>query len=414
MPDLLREKLIEYKWFFVFFVIFVVLQVQSFLGFSWDPLVYLYQGKWFCGEHIYFEWLRPPIPGIINCLSGAGPYSTLISAAFSCVVYFAASILAFEKLKKNEKADRFIFAGFAFIFPALLFTFNKGGDLFALSFLMLSIAFDGSAKKGFFFALSSLSRYNFLLYIPAVLVGFDLKKLPKFFGVFFMTWLPWLLYNFLQTGNPFFSIEESVFLNVSQKTFLAVPDNFQIFLIGIFVISLLFQKKKFDGLDIAGIVCVLQFSVSGIKESRFLNALLPGQAANFSSAHSKHVKWFCALIFLLAVCFAVYGDVWIKYKEPQVPQLGYDCKILSDGWVYFYPHGIIAEPVPGKAAFGTVLDQGATIVIYDRARYGFTDKNGLEAFGKYAITDANDYLVIKPGNCIAPPQEYVLKIWRGD
>lgn len=51
----LKERILEYKWLIIFFSVFVVAQTFEASILNWDSLVYLFQGKWFCGEQIYFE-----------------------------------------------------------------------------------------------------------------------------------------------------------------------------------------------------------------------------------------------------------------------------------------------------------------------------------------------------------------------
>ena len=213
----LISNIIAMKWIVLFFVIFFVAQLVPMFLQQWDSQAYIFGGKWFCGNQVYFEFIRPPLPSFLNCVFGANDYSILLSTALACFAYLAAIILIYKK--NSASLNQFIFALFAFLFPAILFNSNYGSDLLALAFVMLAFSLDKPIKKGFFFALASLSRYNFLLF--GLVFLFELRKKPKdilsFLSPLVILWIPWMVYNYLFTGNPFFSIAESSFLNIAQK-----------------------------------------------------------------------------------------------------------------------------------------------------------------------------------------------------
>ncbi len=410
------SKLTGFKWLISFFLIFLALQLYQTAFFSWDPLVYLFQGKWFCGNQVYFEWLRPPLPGVIGCLLGASDFSVFLSSGLASLAYFIAVTFIFLKERKTQNIDQFAFAAFSFLFPSILIFSNAGGDLFALSFMLLALAAEGSFTKGIFFALASLSRYNYLVFIIVFVTQIKLKEWPRFIMPILVFWFPWLAFNYFETGNPLFSLEDSVYLNIQQKGFFAGLEIYHIILIAFFAVTMLLAKRngKFNdfakAFNLTAVISVIQFLLSGIKEHRFLNFLVPAQSLNISAIRSGKIRFLMfsfLIIFMLAGGFLVYE---LKPNSPVIPQNSFikNCKVMSDSWMYFYPAGIVAEPLPGKGSFEYFLNEGTTLVIYSRNLVDLND------FKKYSSVKTGNYLIIKPDNCKEPPKSYVLKVWRGD
>lgn len=361
--------------------------------------------------------MRPPLPGVINCLSGGTQYSTIISAAISSFIYLISIILIYKKERQESEIDQFVFAAMAFIFPSILFFSNFGGDLLALSFLLLALVLENPFQKGISVGLASLSRYNFLLYGIIVLAKTKVKDWWKVLAMVLLIWLPWLLYNYAQTGDPFYSVLDSVFLNVQQKGLLAGLDVTHVILIIFFTVTLLlgsFLKKITDKYNLTALLAILQFTVSGIKEYRFLNVLVPAQALNTSKEKNGKVRGLIVTglgLMILTVAVMTIGFA-PGYNQPEIPiELIGDCRVMSDQWVYFYPAGIVAEPLPGEDYLHDYLAKGIILVIYQKQLY--QDVN----WGNYEIINDKTRLAVKPKDCAKRPEKYVLniqKLWRGE
>src|SRR4030042_3435716 len=130
----LTKAAVKYKWFVIFFPIFLAVQLSQTLFFRWDPFVFYLQGKWFCGERIYFEFMRSPLPGAVHCAFGAGEYTPYLAVILASVLYLTALILVFKKeAEGGQKLNQLVFAAFSLLFPTILWT-NFGSELFAISF----------------------------------------------------------------------------------------------------------------------------------------------------------------------------------------------------------------------------------------------------------------------------------------
>ncbi|MFH1256190.1 MAG: hypothetical protein V1494_02760 [Candidatus Diapherotrites archaeon] len=412
-----KSLLLEYKFIFAFFVPFILVHVFYAALVPWDPIAYLFQGKWFCGQKIYLEFLRAPLPGVINCLSGAGNYSTMISQLFSGFLYLAATLFLYNKLKKTQAINQPLFAAFAFLFPTILM--DVGSDVLALSFFLLALAIDSPWKKGFFYGLATLSRYNYFLF--AVVLLYQLKLKPKEWAKFalpaFLLWLPWLWFNFAETGNAFFSLDEMLYLNVIQKGLAGGWSLEAIAVAAFFIIAVCLtglRKNLSSGTVQLSLIGLLQFAAISIKELRFFNAAVPAQAEMISRETDESKKYRGLFALLLVIFIAVFALTTGGYflsgggvKEIPSNDFIRECAVMSDQWVLFYPKGIVAEPLPGSDAFQYFLSEGYSLAISKNTKFDFSGLYGFE------FVEAKDFLILKSGKCRPQPESYALKVWRG-
>lgn len=411
-----KKCLVENKWLFVFFIPFLAVQLFHIAQQHWDKAAYVFGGKWFCGQQVYFEFIRPPFPSLLNCFFGATDFSIILSTAFACFVYLAGLILIYSRNKKE--LNQFVFALFAFLFPIILINSNFGSDLLALAFLVFAFGVEKPWKRGVFFALATLSRYNYLIF--GIIFIFEMRKKPKKIGVFlialFLLWFPWVVYNYLFTGNPFFSLAESFFLNVVQKGAVASFSWEQMLAILLFfvLLGINWKGKNFRlALDWAAILGIGMFLISGIKETRFLNFTVPAIAFNagyFSSKIRKISIAFSfllsvALVFLLFLAMWVYPKVW--YNDISIPNDGFlnQCRVASDKWVFFYEKGIVAECSYDIRDWNYFVQNGGSFVLYDYNNYDLTRFEG-------KIIDRNEYIIIKSDSCARQPKKYISGPWR--
>ncbi|HLC78786.1 MAG TPA: hypothetical protein VJG83_00010 [archaeon] len=405
----IRLFFLNNKWLVLPFIVFFFHQIYQATFFNWDSIVYLLQGKWFCGEQIYFEWLRPPVPGAVVCLLGAQEFSFVLSTALASILYGVGILLLY---KKYPGLNQFVFGSFAFLFPTILIYSSFGADLFALSFFLLALLFRNGFKKGLLFGLATLSRYNFLIYFLILLPDLlkEKKKIPLFIVGFLIVWLPWILYNWFATGSAFFSVEESLVLNVLQKSLFAPPDLWQIIASIFFIVTLFigdFKERAKNSLNQFGVLAFLQFIFSATKESRFIAPLVIGQAMNVSGKSSEFFKklFFAAAVILFLHAFVAFyflGAYSVPIPSSQV--LG-GCSVYSDNWVYFYRQGIVALPSQGLDLEGAILN-GARVVLYNT--------QVPQGLSEYIVADSGEYVVLGSDACEERPEKFELKVWRAN
>lgn len=400
----LKEKFLKYKWFIIFFIPFLLAQVFHIIQQNWDTVAYIFGGKWFCGNQIYLELIRPPFPSFINCILGGGSeYSIIFSTIFACVVYLVAIILIYKK--HEDKLNPFVFALFSFLFPSILFHSNFGSDLLALSFLLLVLSVVSPLKKGFFFGLSSLSRYNYLLF--GLVLLWEERKNPKnilkMLSVFILLWIPWMIFNYLMTGNPLFSLEETSFLNVAQKGIMAPLLVEQILIICFFIFLLLLNRKDFfNNLNLVALLNVIMFIFSGIKETRLINLLVVAIAFNSAKLVKEEYPKKLVLVFVLfnILLFTLYPFPY--YANVPIPKDDFvkNCRTASDKWVFFYDEGIISECIYDIGDLNAFVNNGGSLVVYDYKNFNLNSISG-------TLIDRKDYVIVHSNACAPQPNKYI-------
>jgi hypothetical protein len=405
--DCFLSKILEYKWLVVFFVFFFIFQVFYISFVHWDKVAYVFAGKWFCGNQIYLELIRPPLPSALNCAFGGADFSILITTAFAAILYFAAVLLIY--FKNKGLLHQPLYALFAFLFPAILFNSNFGSDLLALAFILLALAVKSPLKKGIFFALATLSRYNALLFGFVLL--WEQRKEPKNIPLILLPvvlfWVPWMIFNYLYTGNPLFSIYESSFLNVAQKGLAAPFTIDQIALLLIFVISFVlagFLKSLNDSKNQSGIISFVMFIISGIKEMRFANLLTPVIAFNAAISARKNFRVFLLFIGIFAF-FVIIGPKPYFVASVDIPTDSFirDCRVASDKWVFFYDHNIVAECSADIGSYKAFVESGGSIVLYDYDLADYSDFN---------VIKRDNYIILKSDLCAPQPKKYISGSFR--
>ncbi|MFH0970825.1 MAG: hypothetical protein V1776_05195 [Candidatus Diapherotrites archaeon] len=392
------------------FLIFFVVQLYWLFSGWWDPIVYALHGEWFCGVGNYFEWLRPPLPGAVHCLAGAGGWAPFLSIMLASILYFIAVVWLYYHFSKKEKINSISFSLFAFLFPTILIHSNGGGDIFALAFLILSFLVPRPWMGGALFGLATLSRYNYLFFLPILFYHYR-KSIVSFSISSIIVWVPWLWYNYSLTGNAFFSVDESFYLNVIQKGVFTIPDISVLFPLSVYFIILMTQHAHFQKewkWTAIGIISFIMVLFSGIKESRFLLPTIPSQTFLVSSTSAPHSRLMFGILFvsLLVSGIGLVSFTFIPLHLPDLPAL-HDCRVMSDKWVNFYSQNIVAEPLPGKNDFELFLSQGAKLVVFDQSLVS------PEVRTRFAVEETAFYVVLSSSDCEPQPESYVLKVWRG-
>ena len=370
---------------------------------SWDFSSYVLNAKYLFYNGTYFEVYRAPmasfILGFFLLFKSISEYLYIIfvSSLFfyaniklSTILfekYFSKSIENRENIKnENKQLIIFVFYFFSLSYFVLLFGTQVGTELLGLAFFELFLAYFLNNKvSGHFLALAFLSRYNFMLFLPFLLLNKDYKKILKNILAFILVISPWLIFNYLTFGNFFTSIIDSYALNVFNRQDVAQQFRFisllkpinwflPLFLIGIFYSLMkiiknrnkLIYNDKEDWLFFAVFLLIIyDFYSTPFKINRYLfNLSLP--IAFFSLSGTiflrkmfKIPSKIIIIIFLIIFLFTSYG-LYLNYKNlrpeynkfydaaKDIKELNIEnCLILSPHWVlitYFtenvYPLGL--------------------------------------------------------------------------
>jgi hypothetical protein len=96
----IKKFFFEYKWILIFFIPFLIIQCLHILQMHWDTIIYVLNGKWLFGEHIYFELIRPPLPSFLYGLLNFSNLSLLLGTIIACFVFLSGVLLIYTSHKK--------------------------------------------------------------------------------------------------------------------------------------------------------------------------------------------------------------------------------------------------------------------------------------------------------------------------
>jgi len=336
---------------------------------------------------------------------------------------------------QQKKTVLFLFYFFSLNFFTLHLGLVIGTELLALSFFQLFLAFFILNKNsGHWLALTFLSRYNFLIFTPFLILNKNIKQIAKNIGLFLLITIPWFVFNKIKWGNYFTSIADSFYLNIFSRldrvetfnpiSFLEVINWFlPILILGLMVpIIILIRSKRYKISDykyeilflvIFGLFFYDVYTIP-FKITRYMfNMTLPiaffcTLGAIFIIKNLKNKYYRNIFIMLLMVGFLisviVLGVMHFKITESDtmyleaandIKELGLlNCRILSPHWVMVnYYTGNIRHM---QYSIEDHLNAGEIMLIFYNDRTiddKFTEKD-LEAVPKLKQTQT--YMIILP------------------
>ncbi|MEM2932674.1 MAG: hypothetical protein QW622_00455 [Candidatus Pacearchaeota archaeon] len=301
-----KEKIILVLLFLLALTFFLWLH-STHIG--WDFQTYVLNAKYWFADGDYFEWARPPlVPLLLGIFSFFGwKASEYVFIIFVTFLHFLSCIV----FAKRFKINKVLFYAIS-LSPFVLITgLSEGTELLSLALLQLFLAFIETNFASFFLGLAFLARYPNLIFTPLLLFTLirDRKKfLPNIF-FFLLVISPWLLFNFLTTGNAFTSIMDSYALNIKFRGYINQPFNIKDFilitnyLLPFFIVGIIRRKgTKFKAEDwlmiVFFVLALFSYSRIPIKLTRYLFvALLP--IFYLSSIAIEETKKKSVIVFVL-------------------------------------------------------------------------------------------------------------------
>lgn len=225
----LHPKEDKYLFLILFIVIYIfslvaLFSIYNLKGVSWDFVAHYLNAKSMVSHnflsyleplgnstiainsHIYFETDRAPLDSIIMSLimlSGAKEIIPIYITVLATLIFI--SIYLFSKYFKVNP----LLSAAVIITPYILkFTFllNSSGALsIAMLLISLGLIKKGSIYSGVFMALAGLAKYISIIFFPLLLLLDSNRKRAESLALMFVVSLPWLLFNFITLGNPFYS-----------------------------------------------------------------------------------------------------------------------------------------------------------------------------------------------------------------
>ncbi|MBN2881552.1 hypothetical protein JXM83_05890 [Candidatus Woesearchaeota archaeon] len=377
----------------LFTLLLIYFFYQHTKGIFWDFCAYELNARYWLGQTQYFEFFRPPLTQIlltfIERLFLTKYLFIIINIALftTALTYLANAINNY--LKEELTKTDYLLLGFItpyFFLNALI----AGSELLSLTILIFFIAqiikeLNTTNKKisvaGIIFGLLFLARYtNFYFVIFLFITKKPIEIFKRFFWSFVIVF-PWLLYNFIKTGNWFTSIVSSLANNILFRIELMQPINVSHLLqllsittiVAIIGLFLLFSKKHqikkkmviATMIIVVGLITFYSYKNTPLKSSRYLFNIIFPVAFFFSIAITrlsskikfKYANIAITILILIPNLLAMgyieaneelylnkikYQDAADKIKELNLTH----CSIRSEEWIFLDYFG-----VPGKNAY---------------------------------------------------------------
>jgi len=334
---------------FLLIIIFAIILRLIFLirdqSFWWDEAVYLSMADAFSGNFYFFEYFRPPLLSFLlsvlqaTSLWAAKLFSTMISIFTIVVAYYFS-----KKIWDKEKAILITFF-FAINHFALLYSVKALAESLTIFLLTLIIfifylGFRNNSKalmalSGFLIGLALMTRHlSAYIVFPILLFAIIAEKIrflkdPKYYLLAFSVLVamsPWLIFNYLEFGNPFWPQVVNAEMGVSEPWFfyfLSLP-----LFLSIQAIMILFAipSIKRDRLVLLNfMILAIGFFVLSIishKEIRYLVAILPSIIVlegiglhNLISKYKISFESCTRAVYILLVLFSVYLFLFLPVQK---------------------------------------------------------------------------------------------------
>ncbi len=422
----LIKKFLKEKYAFLIYILVTIFFIyQHTLGIGWDFASYILNAKYFFSNGNYFEWLRPPLTsfliGIFSIFTWKlAPYFYII---FLTTLHFYSSLSLAKKFNINSNIYYIISLSPFFLINGI----TEGTEILSLSLLQLFLAYINNRGSSAFLALSFLTRYPSIIFFPLILFKKDFKKILFDLFIFILILSPWLLYNYVLTGNALTSIADAYALNIKFRLEY-INFNFNILdviLIGNYLLIFTFlyfikNYKNFNKKDFIIIIFLALFLISylrtPVKIFRYLFLILI-PLTYFSVKYLDKLKNKFKITFILLIIsiiifilsFSINKDLENFNIEKEAKNNLDNCNLMSNRWVPMNYIGVTALPAPRKELLQYYINEGNRILIFyksDEPDYS-NNKEFLESFSVIKKTDS--YILLGDNKkCNKPLEKFEL------
>src|SRR3989338_7355254 len=395
---------------------------QHFSHLSWDFISYQMNAEYWAGNGQYLEILRPPLISVLFFIFGAlGREAAAILTILSVSVLFLYSTI---RMADACRIDRKIMYGLSLNAFVLMFATFAGTELLMLALIELFITeiIESRPKEisGLFLGLAFLAKYTIMPFVALLLFHGKIEKIMKNAGIAALTVSPWLIANYLFTGNPLTSIADSYAQNIKLRSYIHMAPSIMHFLesanillpltilgitfsmaslrqqirdTNIFSLKSLIEFLRTYKIGLimvsVAILTVFTYITTPMKFDRYLfvltiplvffaaEALKPRESMVLGMKlvmTEKHAKRIVIIIFALSISFCVallpFGLKGELYDEAlrKTNELGIDsCALKSNEWVFLNYKGRTAEIAPWPATVDSYLAQGYYLLLFKRA-----------------------------------------------
>lgn len=417
----------------IFFFLVYSYSIQRNNGVSWDFLVYVDNGRFFAGEGLFFEWMRPPLFPVILAIAGVST-SWAFAPYFVIILFSGLLVISAICMANKYGVDQFLFLIFLISPVMLIYGMINGTELPSLVFVILYFVF--SSERYYLsitmLALSSLLRYSNIAFFVLPLIS----KPERFYQVFIVAiilFTPWLYYNYTSTGSFWTSLANQYANNIyfrqymSQKIDISAIFRYFGIIIYLALAGLIYIRRVDIPLVLLVFILFSQYYKIPLKDLRYLFLLLL-PLSYFSTRFVSEILGFVWIKFygdivkqrykdllkcLLGIIFIFYsfyifqnnihGNTLIDI-EPYLKYASYfdRCMLKSNLWPILSYYGYTSEAYPPEYGIDYYLSRGYRIVLYKNI-FEPSYSRALVLREKYpVIYDDKNIIVIGGEDCISP------------
>lgn len=379
---------------------------RYFDGVHWDFALYISNARYIFGGGQFVEWWVSPLAPFLMGLSSA--FGWFLADYVYILAISILFLLACVKFSESFKLDKvMLYATMANAYT-ILYGIRNGTELLSLSMIMMFFSYavkkDGHIKSAFFMTLSILARYNNILLLPFVLITRKARSILFSALAVIATMSPWLLFNYIKTGNPLYSIADYYVLVTLQRLYYSDPSMqaASILFLGAIACSLIIFRKKVAKIGIydismlmLGAAVVLSFMNTPFRDIRYLFVLVLPASYFFVKIFGNFRQ-----ITLAIVIFNIITASYVLSIQPRSEDSIFvirnldDCALMSNAWVYFDYRGISCEQYPLEHEVGEKIGEGYRIAIFKWVREPTYSGNSTFLSQFPNMTDTNSYVVL--------------------
>jgi len=381
----------------IVFGIIAIIQIFAALNtldIRWDEAAYIMNSKYFSGQDIYLELIRPPILSLLLIPFNWSLIGMRLLYAFigMLVSYLAYCICVEYKKERAGKTAALLIATNSLFFYWSHWIYSEiPTTMFILASILFFIRYDKKSKDkdlylAFFMAsLSFLTRYTSGIIFPVLILMLiinkkaDWKIIPSII-VFLLPILPWLFYNLLQSGDLFYTFIWGVFWPASNTSnfwtyFINLPI---IFTSQLVLLPLIFKKgnKKYSNIFLFPLILFVFYQIFSYKESRFFIQIVPFVLI-LVSFEVKKLEKFLPIIMVSGLLFGqILVSPNIMCGQDAFSKVGeLEGRVLSVAWpLNAYYSNVKVKAFPENSEeFETFLDEFNITYIITSDAYGWPE-----------------------------------------
>ncbi len=394
---------------------------HAFASRTWDFAVYSLNAQYLFLDGSFFELGRAPMASLLMGLFS--PFGFPFAEYLYIVLVSALYLYAVVQLSRSLGLDSWLFyvlsLGYFVFWHAVL----SGTEMLTLAFLMLFMAslFRGSLG-GHWLGFAVLTRYPVVFFTPLLLFYRPWRNILVNGLLFLLPLAAWGQYLYLEYGNYFASLANSVALNIYSREYIAdaiVWQNFWVManvllFVGAVGLYVFWEKRgsrewvqwRRRGWILLTFTLLFLYTAYSVKTNiprYFYNFALPLTVFVVLAVQRFQAKKVAAALVIVSVIgVSMYSagalaSSGVDYQEMiDTLAVAEGCAVKSNVWVHLSYYGRTAEPYVGDVMVPYYIDDGFYFAF---AKIGEPEYLYNETFMyQYTVVaDTEDYIIIGDG-----------------